>query len=60
MPSKIDFSKPIQAWRREPFGQRLDTCRFLLYAHGFLSESENIKVKARLKKAADAAKEKGK
>lgn len=40
----------LPAVEREPFLIRLQRSRALLYLHGFISESENEKVKQRLNK----------
>jgi hypothetical protein len=43
--------KPVPTWKPEPFGDRVQRCRAMLYIHGLLSDAENRKVVQRIGKA---------
>ena len=43
-------SQPMPDWEEEPTVHRLHRCRKTLFVHGFLTETENRKVRERLPK----------
>ncbi|MCK9569381.1 hypothetical protein M0R72_10625 [Candidatus Pacearchaeota archaeon] len=40
----------LRQWKAEAAIDRVEGCRILLHIHGFLSDSENYKVKKRIEK----------
>ena len=43
-------NEKIPAWEETICAERVDECRMMLHIHGFLSESENDRVNARIEK----------
>ena len=49
-PKTFQPARPMPDWEEEPTVHRLHRCRKTLFVHGFLTETENRKVRERLPK----------
>lgn len=48
--TKPKHLKPVKDWTGHTLYQRLQECRLMLYLHGFLTLTENVRVSTRLRK----------
>jgi hypothetical protein len=49
--------KPDNAWKAEPFYERLQRCRIMLAVHGFLGDRDNHRIAERIERAYCKSKE---
>lgn len=48
--SSLKPDEPANDWTQQTAAQRFNTCRVMLYIHGFISDAEKARIDARIDK----------